>query len=524
MDKHEVVIVGGGHNGLTVAAYLAKAGVDVCVVEGLDKVGGGAITKELTLPGFKHDAASVMHQLALANPLIHRDELGLISKYGLKYIYPDPQISVVFPDDRALIIYRDAEKTCESIAEFSRHDAEAYPKFLEYLGGVAQAAAVTTFSPPIPFGRMVSIMDQSEEGQEYLRIILSSAPDIIGEWFENIDVKTAITRVICEQLIAPQEKGTGIGIFAYALYHTRGWAISEGGSGALSEALATCVKDHGGTIMVSSPVKSIRVEAGIAKTVVLDSGEEIMAEKAIISSVNAKQLFLGMLKPDELPPDFCTKVSRIKQSTIAPLHQAIALNEAPKYKAGGDVDKSVMVLFTPFMDEYLSMFEEYAHGIPNAKMPTVAVASLIDPTRAPEGKHTLYLFHYETYNLKEGGPGGWDTIKQEVADNILGTLQEHTTNLNTENILGRWIASPLDLERNNPAYINGDFLHMGMFVTQMFSNRPLPGWGQYRTPVEKLFMCGASTHPGGGVNCGGRAAVQVVMEDLGIDFKKVIAK
>ncbi|MGA2670536.1 MAG: hypothetical protein ABSF21_03860 [Dehalococcoidia bacterium] len=267
-------------------------------------------------------------------------------------------------------------------------------------------------------------------------------------------------------------------------------------------------------------MKSVKVEASEAKGVVLDTGEEIAAGKAIVSNINIKQLFLEMLKPEELPPGFQDKVRRIKQATFVPLNQHIALNEPLRFKAGGDVDKAFMVEIHPFMEDTLRMFEEYVYGIPNTRMPLVSVATLADPTRAPEGKHTLYLYHFEPYNLKDGGPARWDEIKQEVADGILDVARNHIMNLGPENILGRRIDSPLDYERHNPVFITGDFLHVGTFLPQFFANRPLPGWGQYRTPVNKLYMCGSSTHPGGGVSGGGRAAVQVIMEDLSIRFQE----
>jgi len=155
-------------------------------------------------------------------------------------------------------------------------------------------------------------------------------------------------------------------------------------------------------------------------------------------------------------------------------------------------------------------------------MPLLACPTLADPTRAPAGKHTLYLYHYAPYNLKDGGPAMWDEIKQKVADAVLETAREYTTNMGSENILGRWIASPLDLERTNPAWVAGDLVHVGVALSQYLSNRPMPGWGQYRTPIKNLYMCGASTHPGGSAAGGGRAAVQLLMEEMGIDFKQVI--
>ncbi len=524
MEKYDVVVIGAGHNGLIAAAYLAKAGLNVCVLERQDKVGGGCVTREVTLPGFKHDLAATSHTGIQSNPLIEQDELGLIHKYGLKYIHPDPLFAIVFPDDKALVVYRDINKTCESIRQFSERDAEAYPRFVEASERIRVAAGVLGSSAPPPFGSMISFLEASEDGREYLRIIFSSAMDMAEEWFESEYMKVAIARRVAEIMVGPRERGTGSYAFRFAMFHNWPSGVPVGGAGALSEALAACIRDNGGTVRLSSPVKSIKVEAGEAKGVILDSGEEVIATKAFVSNLNVKQLFLEMLKPEELPTNFQEKVKRIKHSLFSALHQAIALSEAPKYKAGGDVDKAVLVIFTPLMEDLLRVFDGFSYGIPYTKMPFVHVPTLVDPSRAPEGKHSLYLYHFEPYSLRDGGPARWDEMKQEVADGVLKTEQERTLNLGPENILGRWIASPLDLERYNAAFVMGDIAHIGQSLSQFFANRPLPGWGHYRTPVKKLYMCGASTHPASGITGGGRAAVQVVMEDLGIEFKKVVAK
>jgi len=522
--KHDIVVVGAGHNGLIVAAYLAKAGLDVCVVEKQDKVGGGVVTRELTLPGFKHDPASIIHMTIQANPLIHRDELKLVSKYGLKYIFPDPACAVIFPDGRALVIYRDIEKTCKSIEQFSKRDAEMYPSFCEASLKILKAGNISTFSPTASFGRLVSFLDASDEGQEYLRTILSSTWDLTGEWFESQQIRIALARFASEVMIGPRERGTGVYMFGFPHLHRWGIAIPEGGSGALSEALAACIKDSGGTIRISASVEAIKVEGGEARGVILDSGEEIIASKAVVSCLNVKQLFLNMLQPKELTGDFRGRIERIQPSSFSALNQAIALNEAPRFKVGGDVNRTFFVEIAPFAEDFLRTFEEYMYGIPNSRMPVLAIATLADPTRAPKGKHTMYLYHYEPFNLKNGGPSKWDVIKQEVGDAVLETVREYTTNMGSEHVLVRLIMSPLDIERINPAMAGGDVMHIGAFLTQYFSNRPLPGWGNYRTPVMKLYMCGGSTHPGAGVTGGGRAAVQVIMEDLGIDFRKIISK
>lgn len=525
-EKHDVIVIGGGHNGLIVAAYLVKAGVDVCVLESLDKVGGGVITRDLPLTGFKYDVASAVHATIQANPLIHRDELGLKARYGLKYIFPEIQVAVVFPDQRALIFYRDIDKTCQSISQFSQRDSENYRRFHDYTRQLLKVASIATFSPAPTWGSMMSFLSSSEEGREYIRLIMSSSMDVVEEWFESAELKIALTRYASEVMVGPCDKGTGNTMFFVSLMHSWGMALPEGGSGKLTEALGAYIIDNGGTIKVSSPVKSIKVQGNEAKGVVLESGEEIEAKKAVVSNVNVKQLFLDMLKPEDLPSGFPNRVRQIKFATFSGFPQAIALNEAPRFKAGGDVDKAFQVEIAPnSTEEFSRIFDGFRYGISNTKIPIMMTPTLFDTkNRAPHGKHVAYLYHYEPYSLKDGGPAMWDVKGQEIADSILETIREHTTNMGQENILGRWVTTPAELERLLPAMLNGDIGHIGHFLNQSFGNRPLIGWGNYKTPVNKIYMCGASTHPGLGVNGGGRAAVQVIMEELGIDFRKVIAK
>lgn len=522
MEKYEVVIVGGGHNGLTVAGYLAKAGLNVCVLEAKKYVGGGVITREITLPGFKHDIFSTVHIFLAANPLIRHDELQLRSKYGLKYIFPDPLSAVIYPDDNSMIFHKDLDKTCASIEKISKRDAEAYSRYSEWASPNLDLLTMGMFSPPAPFSSMVSILEKSEQGRELLGTMLKSAMDIADENFESDMVKVAFTRFASEAMIDPRTGGSGTNVLLMvAMAHKYGFPFPEGGSEKLTEALERCIKDLGGTIKTSSPVKNVKVEKGEAKGVILESGEEIIATKAVVSTVNVKQVFLKMLEAEQLPADFSTKVRRLKHASYSTLLQQLALNNAPKYKAGEEVDRTWFVMYTPFMEDYLKGFDAYQYGYTVTNMPLVVCSTLLDPTRAPEGKHTLYLYHFQTYRLKEGG-SRWDQIKYEVADGILQTLRDHTINMGDENILGRHIETPLDLERGNLAWIEGDYTHIGGFLFQAFSNRPFIGWGSYKTPIEKLYMAGASTHPGGGVMGGGRAAVQVIMDDLGLDFKKLV--
>ena len=524
MEKHDVVIIGGGHNGLIVAAYLAKAKVDVCVVELQDMVGGCVVTRELTLPGFKHDPAGAIHMMIQANPLLHQDELGLKATYGLKYVSPEIPGAIVFNDDSALVIYKDIHKMYDSIKQFSTKDADAYLKFCGYLKKIMAPVGVGMFAAPPRFGTMMSFLDSSAEGREYTRLILSSVLDIAEEWFESPHMRAAFCRWASEEMIGPREKGTGLYAAGWPLFHTWGLTMPVGGSGALSEALAACIRDNGGTIKLNTAVTKVIVENGAAKGVVLADGDQVMAKKAVVSNVNVRQLFLHMLSDKEVPMGFQDNVKKLKASSFAPLVQAIALNDAPQFKAGGDVQKAPFVEISPFTEELLRLYDDYSYGVPNAGMPIMGIATIADPTRAPAGKHTLYLYHFEPYRLRDGGAAAWDKEKERIADLVVETARRHCTNLDSGNILGRWIASPLDYERMNPALIEGDIGHIGSFLNQSFGNRPLPGWGQYKTPITGLYMCGASTHPGVGITGGGRATARVMMDDLGIDFKKAIGK
>ncbi len=522
MEKHDVIVIGGGHNGLVAAAYLARAGLDVLVLEGMEKCGGGVLSEELTAPGFRHDAFSSDHALIQANPLIGQDELGLVSRYGLKYLTHSPGTAFLFSDDRALILYDEVEKTCESISQFSQRDAEAYPKFIETCREMEAILALYMFSPPPAFGAMVSFLEASERGREYLRLILSSALEVAEDWFESEEVRAALVRSVSEVLIPPQQQGTGNFVFKFAPA-AGGVVIPAGGSGSLTRALIRYLEDTGAAIRCGSPVQSVLVESGEAKGVVLDGGEKILAARAVVSSVHVRQTLLEMLPQDAVPAGLREGLQQLRPSVFVTMKQDLALNEAPRFKAGGDVNRALFVRITPRLDEMLRMYEDFRYGVPQTKDLGVGTPTLADPSRAPEGKHTLFIWQHEPYRLV-GGATRWGELKTVVADGGLATLRKHTENMGAENVIGRFVRTPFDLERYNPSWIGGDGNHIGVSLSQLFSNRPLPGWGQYRTPVKRLYLAGASTHPGPGVSGGGRAAALRVMEDLHMDVRKALGR
>lgn len=521
--SYDVVVAGGGHNGLTVAAYLAKAGLSVVVVEAQKYVGGGVITKEVTNPGFKHDLASTGHMFILPNPIIQRDELQLLSKYGLKYIYPQTMTSIIFPDDRVMKFYRDVDKTCASIERFSPKDAVAYRRFHDWTIESLDMFTAGMFSPPPPFGVLATMLDQHEQGQEILRTLMMSGQDVVNEWFESPELRIALARFVSEGMVDPQLKGTGLNLFMFVgLIHKYGWGVPVGGSGALSDALTRCIIDHGGTVLTSSNVRYFDIKDGVCRGVILDTGEEILGKRAVVTTINIKQL-PAMLGEENLPSGFKRKVDRLAHDSFSALHQVLALNEAPLYKAALSPEESAYVQFVPAdYEKFLKVFDGYKYGHRYTENPLAICWTLVDPSRAPAGKHTLYLYHYEPYDIREGA-AQWDELRQATADGILKFMQDRTTNMGADNILGRWISSPLDYERADKALVKGDWGHIGMDLHQIMGNRPFAGMGSYRTPINHLYLCGCSTSPGGGASCGSRAAVPVIMEDLGMDFDDLIA-
>jgi phytoene dehydrogenase-like protein len=315
-DAYDVVAIGSGHNGLVAAAYMAKAGKKVLVLERNDWIGGGVVTRELTLPGFKHDQHSMAHIFIQANPLIVNDELGLLSKYGLEYIHPEIPMISVFPDGQTLAIHTDREKNIEEIAKFSQKDAENYRCFSEKAAGFLPALVGTLYTPPAPIGAMYAMMDQSREGQEIMAVMMKSAYDIVMEYFEDERVRLHFLRMVSENLTGPEEKGTGIGPFMFLGWLEKyGIGVAKGGSGMLSQALVNCIQDHGGVVETGVSVSKVQVSGGRAVGVVTDDGREIKAADAVIGAIHP-HLLPKMV--DGLEPFVAQAASRVELSVHHP--------------------------------------------------------------------------------------------------------------------------------------------------------------------------------------------------------------
>lgn len=530
MVEHEVLVLGAGHNGLSAAAYLAKAGLDVGVVEGRSFYGGGAQTQAVLegYPDFKCETDSVFHGFIQGNPLIANDELGLISKYGLNYYYPEVTFSNVWADGTYFSQYYDIDKTCESIAKVDEEDAERYKDFYDYAGTILPMLTTSLFAPAPPFGQLMAMLDSSEGGRELMRALMASSWTIVNEYFKNEYIKVGLLKLTTEAMMAPEQDGTGAYLFMMLpSTHLHPHGLPIGGGLELPRSMVDCIEDHQGKVYLDCDITHIDVVDGRCVGCTCANGEVFRATKAVLSTLNVKQLFGGenpLLDEGTYPERIGYKVQRTSLSSASTITCNYALDiECPDYKVGGDVNRTLSPEMLPMMDEFRQHWYDVQEGkVPKDKIPYAACHDIFDSTKSPEGKCSVQLYDPVPFHLSDGGAERWDEIKERVEDDILDWWKLFTTNINSDTILARRIMSPLDLPRWNKNYIDGENSGLGAQLYQYMSYRPIPELGGYRTPIEGLYTGGMTSHPGSGVCGGGRVPVQVMFEDLGIDFNKVI--
>lgn len=536
MSEYDVVIAGAGQNGLSTAAYLAKAGLKVCVLEGRDFLGGGVVSFKDEL-GVTHDAASTVHTLIQLNPLIANDELGLISKYGLDYVYPEASTTEVFVkddgDDLAITLYFDIDRCCEEIAtKLGDDEAKAYREFYEFTQSIGPMLTLGMFAPPVSADVMVSALAGfGEMGERLIHYLGMSAYEIVCEIFRSEELREVTTRFVSESMVSPFDPATGGSFLAvmYMMHAPSKYRMPHcvGGSQKLTDAFAAFIRDNGGEIRTNAKIAKVKVENGACKAFVLDSGEEVVGKK-FVSTLNIKQLFGsdGMVDPALLGPEFTAKVDKLRPSYYVGFLQNITLKEAPRYKALGD--KPTPGLITEQShghDHYVRVFDELKAGNPSPYDSSATCNStLVDPSRGGEGGYsTLYLYNYEPYALY-GDPANWEKYGQEIADKNFEAWCELTTNIKPEDALTRTVHNPLDYARWDDSWLCGDFCHISQEADQGSSNRPFPEMARFVTPIENLYLGGASAWPGPTVSGGGRAVAQVILEDLDIDFDAAISE
>ncbi len=520
-ETYDIISVGAGSHGLLAAAYMAKAGKRVLVLERNDHIGGGAVTKEIA-PGFLFDEHATVHQVILSNPLIRNDELGLMSQFGLEYIYPDAVFASVFDDGSSLVSYRDVEQSARAIAEFSAADADAYRRFSEMALRVYPMLSGALFSPPVPMGAMMSMMSQSREGNELLLMSLKSGLDIVSEWFTHEKVRMHLVKLMTENLQAPDDKGTGIGALAMlGAAHVTGLAIPRGGSGKLSEAIARCIEHHGGVIATSRDVTGFVRSGGRVTGVETADGERYMAKDGVVGAIHPHHLRRYFGDVDE---GVLGRAERVQMAPYSSLTTHYALHEAPRYRdASGDAGGALFVELLPSRMETLRRaFDEYRYGRLPDPIPHFGTTrhAAFDPSRAPPGKAVMQALTFAPYELAQGG---WDDLAAVWPGQMQRQLGRWITNLEPDNIIASRSYTPVDMERSSSSFVRGDIHGAAPYFHQMNGHRPTPDLAQYKVPgIEGFYLVGPFMHPGSGLTGAGRATAMRMMSDLGIDFGKVI--
>ncbi len=522
MADADIIVIGSGHNGLVAGAYLAVAGKSVLVLERNDWHGGGVVTRELTRPGFHHDQHSMSHIFIQGNPLLANDDLGLKSKYGLQYIFPDVPMMSVWEDGTTLPLHRDAAKSAEAIARFSQKDAATFLEMSRQAAEWLPMIQAGLYSPPMPQGAQAAMMDQSTEGREMWRTTQVSTFDLMEELFEHEKVRAHFGRVAGENLVSPDEKATGIGAYVFLGFLEKyGFGVPIGGSGSLTNALIACIEDHGGSVRASASVREVTSEGGRATGVVLDDGERLTAGDCIIGALHP-HILPDMV--DALPADVGQRAKRTHITDAACFTVHAALDAPLKFRAkthdGQDLSAVMYELMPAGYEEMRRAFDELRYGN-MSPTPLVGVGQLTqhDPSRAPDGKAIFHAWDYVPYTREDGR--SWDEAKGEFAEKMIAQMGKYIENV-PEVVLDYHCDSPVDMERTSPSFYRGDLHGIATTTYQSGSHRPTPDLGQYRVPgVDRLYLVGPFQHPGGGVFGAGRATAMVAAEDLGIDFDEV---
>lgn len=518
-DNFDIVAIGSGHNGLVAAAYLAAAGKRVLVLERNAWFGGGVTTRELTVPGFLHDQHSMAHIFIQANPLLKNDELGLKSKFGLEYTFPELPMMSVFEDGHTLGVYRDRDRTCEEIARFSQKDAEAYRWLADKAAGYLPMITASLYTAPTPLGAGYAMMDQSREGRELWRYMQMSSHDLLCDIFESDRVRMHFGRVAGENLVSPDEKATGMGIFVFVGFlEAFGIGVPVGGSGKLTDALIACIESHGGEVRGGTDVERVLIKNGRAAGVVTAEGTEIGAGDGVIGAIHPHDL--GKMI-DGLPAEVVKDAGATHISETGCITIHAALNEPLEFRAGDHV-RAVMIELLP--NDYNTMrksFDRLRYG-ELSDYPLVGLGSLTmhDKSRAPEGKATMHVWDYVPYGRADGL--SWDESKDAYVERMLEHMKKFILNVGPDNIVAYHSDSPTDMERTSSSFRRGDLHGIASTTYQYGAHRPTPDLGQNVVPgCDRLYLVGPFQHPGGGVFGAGRAAAIRACEDLGLDFEKI---
>lgn len=509
--EYDVAIIGGGHNGLVCAFYLARQGFSVAVLERREVVGGAAVTEEF-YPGFRNSAAS--YTVSLLNPKVIKDMQ--LARHGLEVVERQVPNFMPLSDDSYFQPSYDLAEMQAEIRKFSEKDAQALPEYYAALDVIADELRHTLLTTPPNvdggFGEIFKALKLGnrmrklslEQKRDLLELFSGSAGDVLDRWFESAPVKALFGfDSIVGNFTSPYSAGSAYVLLHHVFGEVNGkqgvWGHAIGGMGAITQAMAKAAEEKGTHIATDMPVKEVVVGKQGAEGVVLEDGRALKA-KTVISNVHPQLLFLNMLDTEQLPQDFTRRMTHWKGGS-GTFRMNVALKELPQFTCkpsdGLAPHHTGGIIIAPSLG-YMERAYMHARQFGWSKQPVIEmlIPSTLDETLAPKGQHVASLFcQHVSPKLPDGR--SWDDCREEVADLMIDTVNQYAPNF-AASVLGRQIHSPLDLERKF-GLVKGDIFHGALSLDQLFSARPMLGYADYRTPVKGLYQCGASTHPGGGV-------------------------
>ncbi|WP_156680694.1 phytoene desaturase family protein [Sphingomonas profundi] len=526
-ERYDALVLGGGHNGLVCAFYLARAGLKVRVLERRHVVGGAAVTEEFH-PGFRNSTAS--YTVSLLQPKVIAD-MGLVAR-GYRVIERPISNFLPQPDGGYLKLGGGLARTQAEFRRFSTKDAETLPAYYDALEGVAEVLRDLAMKAPPNVGEGArTLIDAVRQGRrlaglsierqrDVLDLFVKSARTFLDGWFESEAVKAAFGfDAVVGNYASPDTPGSAYVLLHHVFGEVNGkkgaWGHAVGGMGAITQAMAAACRDAGVEITLEAPVARVLVDGGRVAGVRLESGEEIVAP-LVAANVGPRLLYDRLVDRADLPADFARRIATFKAGS-GTFRMNVALSELPRFTAlpeAGEHHQSGIII-APTLDYMDRAFvDAKRHGWSKAPIVEMLIPSTIDDSLAPAGRHVASLF-CQQFAPELPDARSWDDEREAAADTIIDTVEAAAPGFRAS-LIGRQIHSPLDLERKF-GLIGGDIMHGNMTLDQLWSARPMLGHGSYRAPIRGLYMCGAGTHPGGGVTgAPGHNAARAILADRGV--------
>lgn len=526
-ETFDAVIIGGGHNGLTCACYLAAGGLKVKVVERRGIVGGAAVTEEFH-PGFRNSTAS--YTVSLLNPKVIRDLR--LADHGLRILERPMSNLLPLPDGDALRVPNSVDDFRAELARFSARDADRLPEFSAMIRRIAdQIRALVLQTPPSPGGGVSDLWRVLKLGLDLRRlgaagqrdlheIFTRSAGTVLDDWFESDPVKALYGfDAVVGNFASPYSEGSAYVLLHHAFGEVNGrrgiWGHAVGGMGAITQAMAAEARRRGVAIETDAAVSRVRVDNGRATGVCLEDGREICG-RSVVANVNPKLLYLELIEESDLDAEFIGRIRRYRCGS-GTLRMNVALSELPRFAClpgeGVQLEHQSGIIIAPSLD-YMdrAWLDARGYGWSRAPVVEMLIPSTMDDTLAPEGCHVASLFCQQFAPQLPDGQS-WDSARDAAAQTVIDKVTEYAPNFR-DSIIGMRVLTPASLEREF-GLIGGDIFHGALGLDQLFSARPVLGYGSYRGPITGLYMCGSGTHPGGGVTgAPGHNAAREILRDF----------